>query len=234
MPELEGAPSEEVVTPTDTPSETPTDTPAGDTPQEPQTPTEQLFDLPDGRKATAEQVKEEYENLLKDYTQKSQKLAAIERASNPNINNPEVPEWKRPDYVPKTYAEIIEIAEQRALEKLEQRALEEDTQAKEIVTMVDSQLAEIKKTDPKVDENQLFLHANRYGFRDLKQAHANMSAIKQAALDAEQRTLKNIKARGDTPIAGAPGVTVSDGSIDATVVNKYGSALEYFRALQGK
>lgn len=219
----------------DAPAPTPSEpeAPVVDTPA-PETPApsaEALYDLPDGRKVPAEVVKSEYENLLKDYTQKSQRLAEIERAKAPQINNQEVPEWKRPDYIPKSYDELIERGAELALQRLQETRQAEEARTREVVTLVDSQIAELKKADPKLDENALFSHATKYGFRDLKVAHQNMTALKQAALDAEQRTLKNIRARGDTPIAGAPGVKVNDGALDPNIGKKYGSALEYFHSL---
>lgn len=201
------------------------------TPQEPQTPTETLYDLPDGRKVPADQVKAEYENLLKDYTQKSQRLAEIERAKNPPTD---VPEWKKEDWVPKSYQEVIELAKQEAIEDLRRQAQEEEAKSKEVMALVDSQISEIKKTDANLDENALFLHANKYGFRDLKAAHTNMQAIKQAALDAEQRTLKNVKSRGADPVSGQPGITIDTGAIDPSITQKYSSALDYFRHIRGQ
>lgn len=205
------------------------------TPETPvvETPVATLYDLPDGRKVTAEEVKIEYENLLKDYTQKSQKLSSYE-----NINKPkeeDVPEWKRPDYVPKSYAEVIEIAEQRALDRIKQERNEEDARTKEVAQLVDSQIAEIKKTDAALDESALFAHANKFGFRDLKSAHVNMQAIKQAAIDAEQRTLKNLKARGIDPISVTATPVVDDGAIDyAAIAGGTESALDYLRRITKK
>lgn len=199
-------------------------------PTETETPHESLFDLPDGRKLTAEQVKEEYLSLQKDYTQKAQRLAAIEKRGTPeHINKPEVAEWQKPDYVPKNYAELIEISKAQAIDELRKQAEAEELRQKEVVNLVDSQIAEIRKSDSKLDENALFLHANKFGFRDLKAAHSNMQAIKQAAIDAEQRTLKNIQTRGATPVAGTPGAKSSDGGAEYGAHRNYGSAIEYIR-----
>lgn len=199
-------------------------------PQTPQEPAEKTYDV-NGRQLTADEVRQEYENLHKDYTQKSQRLAAIEKASNPqNLNNPEVPEWKRPDYQPKSWAEVVEISKAQAIEELRQQAEQEAQRTQEIASLVDQQIAEIKKTDSSLDENALFLHANKYGFRDLKAAHQNMQAIKQAEVAAEQRTLKNLQTRGATPIAGNAGTATPDGSLAYGDYSKYGSALEYIRS----
>lgn len=201
------------------------------TPQEPQTPTEALYDLPDGRKVPGSQVKAEYENLLKDYTQKSQRLAEIERAKNPQQTD--VPEWQKDGWVPGSYKEVVELAKQEAILDLKRQEEAAQNHSKEVMALVDSQIEELKKTDAALDENALFQHASKYGFRDLKSAHSNMQAIKQAALDAEQRTLKNVKSRGADPVSGQPGITVESGAIDPNITQKYGSALEYFRAIRG-
>jgi len=200
------------------------------TPETPvvETPTAQLYDLPDGRKVTAEEVKREYENLLKDYTQKSQKLAAIE-----NINKPteDIPRWKQPDYVPQSYAEVIEIAKQQAIDEVRHQAEAEANRTKEVSTLVDQQIAELKTKDQSLDENALFLHANKYGFRDLKSAHENMQAIKQAELSAEQRTLKNLKARGIDPVSISATPVESDAIDYAQIAGRTESALDFVRRI---
>lgn len=219
----------------ETPSVQPENGAEPEHPQEPETPTENLYDLPDGRKLTGEQVKSEYENLLKDYTQKSQRLATFERGTAPkHITDQEVPEWQKPDYVPKSWAEVIEIGKAQALEEIRKSAEAEETRSKEVAQLVDSQIAEIRAQDKNLDENALFLHANKWGFRDLKAAHANMVAMKQATLDAEQRTVKNLKTRAADPVSGTPAVPTPDSSIDPRISQKYGSAIEYFRSLHGK
>lgn len=210
--------------------ETPETSEAPVTPETPgiETSEAQLYDLPDGRKVTAEEVKQEYENLLRDYTQKSQKLAAIE-----NINKPkeEVPRWKQPDYVPQSYAEVIELAKQQALEEIQRKAEEEVNRTKEVSTLVDTQIAELKSKDKSLDENALFLHANKYGFRDLKAAHENMQAMKQAELAAEQRTLKNLKARGIDPVSISATEVANDAIDYATIASRNESPLDYIRRI---
>lgn len=201
------------------------ETPVVETPQAP------LYDLPDGRKVPGEVVKEEYQNLLKDYTQKSQKLAAYE-----NINKPkeDVPEWKRPEYVPQTYAEVIEIAQRQAIESIKNERLEEENRMKETAKFVDSQIAELRQTDPSLDENALFQHATKYGFRDLKSAHTNFRAIKDAELAAEQRTLKNLKARGIDPVTAASAPGTDTGGIDYNAIaGRNESALDFLRRIKG-
>lgn len=207
----------------------------GDTPEdiadEPadDAPSEVLYDLPDGRKVTGEVVRAEYGNLMKDYTQKSQRLAAYEKVAKPEPDT--VPEWQKPDYVPTSYAEIIQIAKQQAKDEMKQEREQEETQKSELSSQIEAELAEIKKLDPKLNENSLFLHANKYGFRDLSKAYENMKALNDAKLSTEQRTVKNIQARKDSPVAGKPG-TASPTAPAYGDHNQYGSALEYLQAHQ--
>lgn len=216
-----------VETPTETPEAPVTpETPAVETP-----PATDKFKLPDGREVTKEELYDLHVNkLLPDYTRKSQKLAEYE---NINKTKEEVPEWKRPDYQPKTYAEVIDLAKQEAINELRREAEAEAARTKEVATFVDSQIQELKKSDPKLDENALFLHANKFGFRDLKSAHENMQALKQAALEAEQRTLKNLKARGADPITtGAPAV-VNDAVDYAAIASRRESPLDFLQRIKG-
>lgn len=190
----------------------------------------ELYELPDGRKVDGATLSKEWkENFYPDYTRKSQKLAQIDEINKPPQEN--IPEWKKPDYVPKSYAEIIEIAENRAIERLQETAKAEDAHRTEVAKQVDAQIATIRTADPKLDENALFLHANKYGFRDLSQAYENMKYIKQIALDTEQRVLKNMKGRAD-PVAGITGGTSPDGTMSPTAHRNYGSALEFLQGLK--
>jgi len=193
-----------------------------------------LYDLPDGRKVDADTLRKEWkENFLPDYTRKSQKLAEIEKhIKNPNEEPPAKP-WEKPDYVPQSWAEVLELAEKRTIERIQQEAQQADAQTKAIAAEVDQQLTEIKTSDPQLDENALFHHANKYGFRDLKSAHTNMQALKAAELAAEQRTLKNLQARGLDPISGQPSATTLDTGIDPNVSQRYSSATEFFNRIKG-
>ena len=200
------------------------ETPVVETPQ-----AKEMFDLPDGRKVSAEELYDLHVNkLLPDYTKKSQRLAEYE-----NINKPkeEVPHWKQPDYVPQSYAEVIELAKQQAIDEMRQQAEAEANRTKEVSTLVDQQIAELKTKDQSLDENALFLHANKYGFRDLKSAHENMQAIKQAELSAEQRTLKNLKARGIDPVSISATPVESDAIDYAQIAGRTESALDFVRRI---
>lgn len=195
--------------------ETPVDTPVAEP---------EKFKMPDGRMLTGAEVKAEYEKLLPDYTIKSQKLAELTKTDS-NINN--LPEWKREGYVPKSYAEIIEIAESQALEKMAKAGQAEEAKRAEIATSIENTVAALKVKDPKLDENALFVHANKYGFRDLNMAYENMAEMKRVATVTETRVLQGAAKKID-PIATRAGA----GSGSAPRYAPAGSATEFLARLK--
>lgn len=229
----------------DTPSpETPApevkkeDAPADPAPENPEVkPEEVLYETPDGRKVNAETLQKEWkENFLPEFTRKSQRLAELERGVDTKITNPhkDEPEWKKPDYVPKDYAEVIELAKKEAINEIQNSYQEEQARIKSIQDSIDAEVNEIKKIDPKLDENALFQHANKYGFRDLKAAYANMTDMRKVVVDTEQRTVKNLKTREADPIAANPGGDLPDDSgYDPKKMSSYDSAGEYLNSLKG-
>ena len=243
--ELSGSEAE---TPVETPAveeapnpETPVkeeETPADPTPETPaETKTEPiLYETPDGRKVDAETLQREWsENFLPEFTRKSQALAAIERERELNNTKDETPAWKKPDYVPQSYAEVIELAKREALQEIQNSHKAEQERIAAVQTEVDTQLSQIKSIDPKLDENALFVHANKYGFRDLKAAHTNMSDMKKALLDVEQRTVKNLKTRESDPISTGPGGELpSTDGYDPKEMSGFEGAAEYLAYIKGK
>lgn len=208
--------------------------PADPTPETPKIEAE-LFDLPDGRKVDAAGLKREYENLLPEFTKRSQELADFKREKELNKSPDNEPEWKKPDYVPKDYAEVITLAKEAALKEIQETALAEEKRVKTIQDSVDSEITELKKVDPKLDENALFTHANKYGFRDLKTAHANMTDMQKVVVETEQRTVKNLKNREEDQISGKPGGEIPDDSgYDPKSMSQFDSAAEYMASLKGK
>ena len=202
-------------TPQETPAAAPVETPAPaevpapaapveETPAAVEPTTPQLFKLPDGREVDAAGLQREYENLLPEFTRKSQRLAELERGNPTQPITKEEPVWKDPNFQPKDWAEAIEIAKQAALEDI--RGEQQAAQAAEADARnrAEAQLTAVKTIDPKVDENALFEHAVKFGFTDLTHAHANMKAIAEAVVSAEQRTLKNLQTRAADPVATTP------------------------------
>lgn len=204
------APSEEqgnVSVETETPevAETPaTETPAVEVETETLAePEETLYELPDGRKVDAETLSKEWkENFYPDYTRKSQALAAKETTT---ITKPTDP-LADPAYQPQSYAELAEQIKAQTFAELEERETIRVQQAKAVEDAVSTQLADIKKVDPAMNENALFLHANKYGFRDLKQAHQNMKDMSEMVKKVQTTTAANIAKRTDA-VSVIPGAT---------------------------
>lgn len=229
-PAADPAPSPDPAPKDDTPADpAPEVTPKADEPI--------LYETPDGRKVDAETLQKEWkENFLPEFTKKSQRLAELERGGK-DLNSPKdgEPDWKKPDYVPQNYAEVIELAKREALEEIKNNAKAEEDRILAIQTAVDNEIADLKKVDPKLDENALFAHANKYGFTSLKAAHSNMSDMRKAIVDTEQRTVKNLKTRDADPIsAGANGDVPENSGYDPNEMSKFDNANEYLSFIRGK
>lgn len=204
--------------PVDAPSEPSQQEPLAVTPDStnPATPTEPVvqptapveeYELPDGRKVDAATLTREWkENFLPDYTRKSQALAA-QQPNQPLPTEPQAPanKYADPMYIPQSYEEILAEAETRALAKFEQKQQGEVQRIAAIENQVTQQLADIKTTDPTLDETALFLHATKYGFQDLKAAHTNMKDMRAMAKTVQQQTAANIQKRANEPVATTPG-----------------------------
>lgn len=186
------------------------------------TPEVELYELPDGRKVDAETLSREWkENFYPDYTRKSQALAAKE-----TVTKTEAPSTD-PEWVPQSYEELLNVAEQRVFQKMEQRQKEEIETRERVENEVVAQLESLKKNDPTLDENALFLHANKYGFRDLSVAHKNMKDMNALVKTTQEVTAKNIAKRVD-PVSITPGGT-NNTRPDPSA---FGSAVEYMRSLK--
>lgn len=214
-----------------TPNETPTEpeTPAvTEEAAQPAEPEEELYELPDGRKVDAATLSKEWkENFYPDYTRKSQALAAKVEPENINNNKPTDP-LADPEFVPQSYAELAEAIEKRTIQQIEAREQAVIAERKAIEDRVTTELTELKTVDPALNENALFLHATKYGFRDLKAAYQNMSDMSKLAKNVQSTTEKNILKRND-PVSAAPGA--AGVSLDPS---SFATAVEFLRAQQGK
>lgn len=184
----------------------------------------ELFELPDGRKVDATTLSREWkENFMPDYTQKSQELAKIKPEAL--LATPPTSKSKDPNWQPQSLSEIIDVAKEEMKQDLQRDEQKRADDRKAIEDAVTGQLNEIKTADPTLNENALFLHANKYGFRDLKQAHQNMKDMSKLAKDVQKNTADNIAKRND-PVSIVPGATGQrpDPSM-------FSSAVEYMRSL---
>lgn len=224
----------EEVTPisVETPAEVPNDTPVVETPSAEITPavqpTEpQLFETPDGRKVDGETLAREWkENFYPEFTRKSQELAELKKASdksNINNNNP----YSDPSYVPQSYDEILQAAEQRTLAKIEAIQREEAERRQSLESEIKGQLEEIRKIDPTINEAKLFKHASEFKFTDLRLAHQNMMAIQNAVKNATQATVNNLQKKAD-PVSTAQGKAT--GNLPSP--SQFTSAGDYLKAIK--
>jgi len=188
-------------------------------------PEEKTYELPDGRKVDGETLAKEWkENFYPDYTKKSQALADIEKG-NINQEAPAKP-YDDPDWQPKDYGEVINLAKQEVLQEIDSKEKAFADKQKEVEENISTQLEEIKTEDPDVDENVLFQHANKYGFRDLKLAHQNMKDMSDTVKKVQTKTAKDIAKRND-PVSVNPGAVGGDSD-----PGQFENALEYMRSIK--
>lgn len=209
--------------PVDAPSVEPTPAPAAPEPVQPTVP--ELYDLPDGRKVDGVTLSKEWkENFLPDYTRKSQELAKVK--PEPTINQTPAKPYADPNWQPQTYEELLKIAEDKVLTTLEQREQEKFEQRQALENAVVTQLAELKTLDANLNENALFAHATKYGFKDLKIAHQNMKDMSELAKKVQTTTAANIAKRND-PVSVSPGATGAKSN-----PSQFGNAIDYLRSIK--
>jgi hypothetical protein len=185
-----------------------------------------LYELPDGRKVDGETLGKEWkENFLPDYTRKSQTLAEIERNKVTSTETPQS-KYADPNYAPQTYEEILQEAEMRAVRAVEAKEQARISERQAIENEVVNQLSEVKKLDPSVNENELFLHATKYGFQNLVKAHANMKDMRDVMKKVQTTTAANIAKRTD-PVSVSPGATGQRPD-----PSQFSSALDYLKSIQ--
>lgn len=183
-----------------------------------------LYELPDGRKVDAETLSREWkENFMPDYTKKAQELAAVKAPiTEQKPTNP----LEDPEYIPATYAELAQQIKADTIRELEEKENAAIQARKAIEDTVTGQLTELKALDPSLNENALFGHATKYGFRDLKMAHQNMRDMNETIKQVQKTTADNIAKRSD-PVSVSPGATGARPDPSA-----FSSSIEYLRSLK--
>lgn len=172
---------------------------------------ENLVELPDGRKLPPKEAEAEYRNLYSEFTRKSQKLATYEKGQPSEIIKSNQPAEKS-EWIPQTWEEVLEKATLAAEEKAERKAQAEAEFRKQNEDMVVGQLSELKKENPTLNESQLFNHAIKYNFTDLKVAYSNMKDMQSSIQKATKLTADNLAKRNAEPISGgSQGGAVYDG-----------------------
>jgi len=190
-----------------------------------------LVELPDGRKLTPKEAETEYRNLYSEFTRKSQILAKQEKGEDGKIINNKPAEDSK-EWVPESWEEVLEKATLKMEEKSErQRQAETESRTKSEEFVV-NQLSELKKENPTLNETQLFNHALKYNFQDLKLAYSNMKDMQSSIKKATEETVKNLQKRGAEQISGGSqaGSTFDGDVYDPSVRNT--SMVDYLRSLK--
>jgi len=194
------------------------------------------YKLPDGREVDPDTLYKEYaENLLPDYTRKSQELAKLQKGDEPSKINqaPEKP-YQREDWTPESWGQVFELAKAEIRQDFEEREREQVERRKQLEDSVTNELTELKKTDPSLDENSLFLHANSYrekygvSFPNLTAAYKHMKDVQDLTKAVQQTTVKNITKRADPVSTTAPNKATGQ-QVDPS---GFASAVEFLRGLK--
>lgn len=219
--------------PVDAPNSDQTQTAAPAETTEPVTPAateSELFELPDGRKVNAGTLAKEWkDNFMPDYTRKSQELAKTTTNTETlqTENNKPTPKiYEDPEWQPNSYAELIAIAKEEVKGDFAAEERLRIEHAAAIENTVVNQLNEIKTTDSTLNENALFNHAIKYGFKDLKLAHQNMKDMSEVIKKTQTVTAANIARRND-PVSISPGATGAKPN-----PSNFGNAVDFLRSLK--
>lgn len=231
--QVEAPATAQVAPPTETES-----TPGGSV-AEPQSQPVETFKYA-GREVTAKELYEiTTQNLLPAYTKATQELSRYKQGGT-TINGTETPPvapnaaqkpWEDPNWVPESYGDVVKLATENAKEELRRDAELQAQFAEEAKTITDTALAEIRKTDPGLNEDALFSHINKFGFTDVKLGYENFKMVQEAKREAAAAAAKIT--RQEDPIAGKTGaILAADDGYDPSNIGQYESATDALRAIK--
>jgi hypothetical protein len=159
-----------------------------------------------------------YDDLLPDYTRKSQRLAEIDKAKESKGSGlkgePEVP-YLKPDWEPKNLKELREAiiwakdtGRTEALKTLEDR----EARAAQVKAEIDGFFAEVKKTDPDFDDAAFSAFVLKHtkgkedvGLADLRMLHSVYHELPEAERLGEENARKNREERTEKVNTGEGG-----------------------------
>lgn len=190
-----------------------------------------MVKMPDGRELTpAEAAREMRENFLPEYTRVTQELAKY-KGTPPTLPTPsEAPKrpWADPNWMPATNAELLQAAAEFVQDQQAQATVEAERQSAAVKQMVETQIAEIKAKDPNLNEDVLFQHALKFGFSDLRAAHANLLEIDARSKAAVEAATRAREQRGAAPVA-TPQAGGGESGTDYGAIHNAGSIQEAAR-----
>ena len=160
-----------VETPAETSAETPAEQPAVEGGEEA---TPELTKIGD-KEYTPEELAElqkkgsNYDNLLPEFTRKSQELAELKDKPKPNTDSGKADETKAPyedpNWKPETYAELtaaILDAKAQGMKEVLAVLEKKETDANKVKEDVDNFITDVRKTSKNFDEKEFFNFASRY------------------------------------------------------------------------
>jgi len=187
----------------------------------------------------------DYDNLLPEFTKKSQALAALLGGEKPQgEENKDTPDFLKKGWKPKTFEELgqaLNQAVELGAKKAQDALASHEAKAVEVKQQVDGFVAEIKKVDKDFDDQDFFQYVQRHGFGsrvnnidDLKSLYSMYSEANLDGKLAERRALIN-KAKRSGDSVSKPGSTGASLPYDANALrSKGGSIIDVAREAFGK
>jgi len=195
-----------------------------------------------GKDYTADQIKEMeekalgYDPLLKDYTQKSQKLSEFEKGHNKEKTEEptEEPAYLKKGWVPKDYTELqdalrdVRESGSKAALKVLQKLESDKVTAKAVV---DDFVKEVKTGDKEFDEDDFFEYAQKHKFpissvESLKSVYSSYKETREASGQGAKRAKEEIIKRKGESISGPKGSGKGGFSVPIQELRRSGSAVE--------
>lgn len=182
----------------------------------------------------------QYDQLLPDYTQKSQRLSEIEKAAGHGETGPNSKQdenkapYEDPNWKPKDFGELaaaLKLAEERgataAITRLQEQQKAAEQEVADAKKTVDDFVAGVKTKDKDFDEKDFFDYALRHKFpiktaEDLQAVYSAYAELPAAAKAGEERGRRGRQARQDN--VNQPGGGSGKG-VDYSDINARGGSL---------
>ena len=209
---------------------------AGATPPAGGEPTPSTFKLPDGRELPGDKVVEEYNKLLGDYTQKSQRLSELEKPTQTPDGTED--RWRNPEYKPQTWDEVLGEAERRALARIEARDQErtaqtqKEQQQRDVVNkQIDDAVVKIKETDKELDEKDMFAYAAEQAKQGVQYStvdglYSHYKEVQQARRSGEANAMRNMANRNAVNVGVGKAGPSTPGPVDLGQLRRHSSILD--------
>jgi len=192
-----------------------------------------------GKEYTAEQIEKmekkgiAYDQLLPEFTKKSQRLSELDKADK-KVTDPVDPPYYDPEWVPKTYKELgaaIKMAEKRGEEKALAHLKGIETQRTEAKDSVDNFVKETKTKDKFFDESDFFEYIQRHKITvksadDLGSVYSTYKEARDAGAEGADKARKKILLRRKDTVGGPGGGKGTGFHVPIQKLRQSGSAQE--------